>query len=205
MRGFVSWLVPVAAVLAVVAGYCLLLAHATTPGSAGSVAPNLPAALRVRLGVAANVPVLVVAVHPQCPCLPATLAALTDVIGKDSAVALRLLVHSPRHVPAEWSGSAVDGLRRSWSAGVVVDDVDSELALALGCRTSGHVAFFAGDDRLRFDGGITESRGHAGPNAAARALAAAITGSAAEVGRTAVFGCALAADSEPHGPCCAAR
>jgi hypothetical protein len=205
MRPFVSWLLPVAAGLAVVGGYGLLIAHATTPGAAGSVVANLPAALRARLGVAANVPVVLVAVHPQCPCLPATLAALADVVGTRSRVAVKLLVQAPRHVPAEWSAAAVDSLRRSWPTGVVVDDPDSEMALALGCRTSGHVVFFTTDDCLRFDGGITESRGHAGPNAAARALATALAGSGQAVGRTAVFGCPLVADSDGHEQCCAAK
>ena len=194
--------VPVVSALAVAIGYGLLLTHATRPGDAGPRHDRLPQSVAHRLAATSGQPLLIVAAHPQCPCLPATLATLRPLLEARSGVSLKVLLFTPSSPPPAWSLARVDALCRELPPSARVDDRNGELALALGCRTSGHVLLYAPDGTLRFCGGITSGRGHVGDNPASRALAAVLAGPPAVPVETAVFGCPLQADSAPHGECC---
>ena len=184
----------------------LLLDHSTTAGDPGQPLPTLPHELAERLGAEPGHPLLLLAAHPMCPCLPASLGELERVLaGAD--VPLRVLLHTPSAVPSEWDASTERRVRARLPSQVVCDDRDGALAQQFGLATSGHVLLYDACGRLRFRGGITAGRGHTGDNSAQRRLAAEL-GDLAHAGKplvtTAVFGCPLRADSDAHD-CCQPR
>lgn len=187
----------------VVAGQALLLEHSTAAGDPGHPPAELPRDVTAALHWDQTQPLLLLAAHPQCPCLPATLAELQRALGTTSMPTLRVLVHTPSSPPTEWDPAADAELRRTLPAGTAIDDRDGALAAKLGLRTSGHVLLFAADGRLRFTGGVTAGRGHQGDNLAGRTLAAMLADAGKPLATTAVFGCPLQADSASHdGSCC---
>lgn len=189
--------------LLVAAGQALLLEHTTTAGDPGSPPSVLPRTVATTLQWDRTRPLLLVAAHPQCPCLPATLVELRRALAAAEQPTVRVLIHTPSTPPAIWDPVAAANLRRDLPAGAAVDDRDGAMAAGLGLRTSGHVLLFAVDGTLRFTGGITAGRGHQGDNLAGRTLAEQLAGPGNPVATTAVFGCPLQADSAPHdGPCC---
>lgn len=194
---------------AVAGGTGLLLTHATTAGRRGAAPDRLPADLLARLAVPPATPLLVLAAHPMCPCLPATLEqlpALLATAGAGRALALRVLVLTPSAPPPAWDAAAAAALRRALPPATTIDDRDGELARRLGMLTSGHLLLYGSDGTLRFHGGVTAGRGHRGDNPAARALARALAGagtSATSPRETPdVFGCPLGTDSAAHGSDC---
>lgn len=190
----------------VAVGQALLLEHTTVAGDPGQPPAALPRDLAAALRWDQTQPLLLLAAHPQCPCLPATLAELQRALGATAPPTLRVLVHTPSSPPPEWDAAADAALRRTLPNGAAIDDRDGALAAALGLRTSGHVLLFATDGRLRFTGGVTAGRGHQGDNRAGRTLAAMLADAGKPQASTAVFGCPLQADSPPHdGSCCHER
>lgn len=184
----------------------LLLEHTTTAGDPGHALVTLPRELAAALGAEAGQPLLLLAAHPQCPCLPASLGELERVLA-ETHVPLRVLLHTPSTKPAEWDADTDRRVRARLPRQAVLDDRDGALARQLGLATSGHVLLYGKDGRLRFGGGITAGRGHAGANSASRSLTEAL-GELAHPGKppvtTAVFGCPLLADSGEHD-CCQPR
>lgn len=173
--------------------------HTTAAGSVGNVPEALPLDIAKRLDWNGECSLLLLAAHPQCPCLPASLDELGSVLATAENTTLRILVFEPRQAPRSWDRSASETLFRGLPKGTVVRDRDGELAAQLGARTSGHVSCYDATGHLQFAGGITGSRGHRGDNPNRRALTAALQQSAtrshrAATGaptRTAVFGCPL--------------
>lgn len=184
----------------------LLLEHGTTAGDPGHPQPTLPRELARAVGAEPGQPLLLLAAHPQCPCLPASLDELERVLASTQA-SLRVLLHTPSEQPAAWHAERDRRVRARLPAQSVLDDRDGTLAQRFGLATSGHVLLYDQHGRLRFCGGITAGRGHAGANSASQSLIAALD----DLGRTgkpvvttAVFGCPLRADSDAHD-CCQPR
>lgn len=184
----------------------LLLEHFTTAGDPGHPPPTLPRGPAERLGTAPGQPLLLLAAHPMCPCLPASLGELERVLA-GTHVPLRVLLHTPTTKPAEWDHDTERRVRARLPHAQVLDDRDGALAEQFGLATSGHVLLYDANGRLRFCGGITAGRGHAGENSASRRLAAEL-GDLAHAGKplvtTPVFGCPLLADNGQHD-CCQPR
>jgi hypothetical protein len=70
-------------------------------------------------------------------------------------------------------------------------DRDGAEAKRFGVATSGQVLFYDAQRRLRFTGGITAGRGHAGDNAGADAIVSLVDHGTTVEPETPVFGCAL--------------
>lgn len=67
--------------------------------------------------------------------------------------------------------------------------------------TSGTVLLYSAAGRLRFEGGVTESRGHVGDNFGLDELSAALNATTASESRSSqVFGCALGAEPGGESP-----
>jgi hypothetical protein len=98
----------------------------------------------------------------------------------------------PRGAGTDWDDT---DLRRTAAAipGVtVLTDENGAEAARFGAQTSGHTLVFDRDGTLRFNGGITASRGHIGDNAGESAVLAVLNQQAADRQQTPVFGCSLA-------------
>lgn len=73
----------------------------------------------------------------------------------------------------------------------LMHDDDGREARRFGSATSGQTLLYDGDGVLRFSGGITGSRAHAGDNAGRRSLVALLSGGQPDRAATGVFGCPL--------------
>lgn len=184
---------PVAAVgawIALVAvGFAALEQYAATAGPAGSATPRAAQFLarQQKPGRA----LVVMAVHPQCPCTRASLAELGDLLARShGACDALLLEYRPREPQSDWPETAP--MRELGGVLVtVVADPDGELARAFGAETSGHVIFADASGAIQFQGGITIARGHRGLAPAQSAILASIGGHRTELCGAPVFGCAL--------------
>jgi hypothetical protein len=177
-------------VAAVSVGLSVLWAYENGPGDAADPPEQWPAASR--LAPPGQRPVLVVLVHPQCPCSHATVAELARLMthAQDRAEA-HVLFLKPRGMSESWAKSDL------WQNAAAIPGVDVRLdeggveGQRFGGATSGETLLYDTAGRLRFNGGITGSRGHEGDNAGRSALESILTGGTSATPSTFVFGCAL--------------
>lgn len=157
------------------AAMALLVNYSHTPGQAHSAPVLWPAASRVALDPAR--PTLVLLAHPHCPCTRATLGELEILMAeKQGRLSARVVFIRPNEFTEDWvksdlwrSASSIPGVT------VSVDDAGTEARL-FHAETSGQTLLFDRSGALMiFEGGITESRGHAGDNAGRSAITALLT------------------------------
>jgi hypothetical protein len=168
-------------------GSCYLAAHSARAGTAGPTPSEWPADM-ARAGDRWTV---VLAVHPRCPCSRASADGLVGALG-GATEAYELIVLAYR--PADDAGFSDTGMVRrlgSLDHAAVMDDVGGALAARFGAMTSGHAAVYDPDGRLRFSGGLTPARAHAGPNIGAATLRALLRGGPAPAEGSPVYGCPL--------------
>jgi hypothetical protein len=167
-----------------------LLRYGNTPGAPASPPSRWPAAVGVAL--AENRFTMLVFAHPQCPCSRASIGELSRIIASHGdRVEVTVLFFSPSSLPAAWtkgdlwrSAAAIPGVR-VWA------DREGSAARAFGARTSGEVLLYDTAGRLRFQGGITASRGQSGDNAGRGVVEALLHGQVTGARTARVFGCAL--------------
>jgi hypothetical protein len=175
---------------AVVSGLHWLLKYETTPGAAMAAADRWPAAILLPRDPIK--PTLVMLVHPQCACSRASLCEL-DVLMSRCPNLANVYVVFERPAGLADDPSASD-LWRSATAirGVhAVEDRGVTMAKAFHARTSGEVFLYDASGLLRFTGGITESRGHAGDNEGRTAIEQLLQTGKTALKQTPAFGCAL--------------
>ncbi len=195
-RGWVSlW------VVTLVAGELLVARFDSRPGAAGASPASWPPSTTIAR--AADRAELLVFLHPFCPCSRATLTELERVLASDGRRAdVQLVVSWPQEALPRDSGSLVERARSVAGARVVLD-LGAREAARFGARTSGLVLLYDASGRLRFEGGITGSRGHEGDNAGEDALLSALRDSGGERRASPVYGCPLlgapAAACDPSG------
>jgi len=173
-----------------VAVWCLAVAFATrelviyeTSAGEMSVAPERwPGDSRVPRGPGWSV---VMFVHPDCPCSRASLTELAAIASLAGGVGARIVIV----FAGDASGSSWDRATQIGGALRIVDPGGEE-ARRFGARTSGHTVVFDGAGILRFSGGITGSRGHAGNNVGRAAVEKLLSGSEG-LHDHAVFGCSM--------------
>ncbi len=135
---------------------------------------------------------LVMLIHPQCSCTHASLTELAAVMERARGrVNAWVLFVQPESVPrgATWHEAAQ-------LSGVHVDlDPHGAEAVRFGALTSGYLVLYDSAGRLRFSGGITGARGHAGDNMGRHELLTMLDATTPGTQRHTVFGCALDGDS----------
>lgn len=183
------WIAALAAwVLAVGAGLATLWSYQNAPGPVAEAPGVWPESSRIPRPV--DRPVLMVALHPQCPCSRATVSELARLLAHTSArPEVHLLFVAPPDIADAWVRSSL------WSAasalpGAHVARDDGTEARRFGARVSGQVLVYDREGRLRFSGGMTASRGHEGDNAGRSAIDALLAGRP-HPASTFVFGCLL--------------
>lgn len=175
----------------VTAGFRMLLVYQATPGEAAVAPPHWPDSSPIprRPGR----PTLVMLAHPRCPCSRASVEELAWILARTGAeMDAHVFFVKPEGFAAGWERS--DLWRRAASIyGVAVHRDDAGAAAALfGAATSGQTLLYDASGRLRFSGGITGGRGHAGANAGREAVLALLSGAGAAQAAVPAFGCALA-------------
>lgn len=144
---------------------------------------------------------LVLFLHPQCPCSSATLTELGRVLAHAPGIcSVTVAVYSPSSEPSEWNHSRLRGRAETIPGVRVVDDIDGLEATRFGAVRSGHVVVYDGEGVLRFQGGITASRGHEGDNLGEDCVTAIVHGQRPPAERTPTFGCEILT-SASGAPC----
>jgi len=144
--------------------------------------------------------VLIMALHPHCPCSRASLGEMQKLQTKlDEKVRVVVLVYIPDGQDKEWSEGFSIAQMNQMNLEVHYD-TDGRICRELGLNTSGETLLYDANGTLRFSGGITASRGHAGSNYGIEFIQDAIRGEEPERAETPVFGCAIRG-SEIEDPC----
>lgn len=180
----------------ILAGTWAMLDHEFATGSYMSAPETIPSSLRPYLSETRPY-LLVIAVHPECSCTRASIEQVERLLAAHPDTLEVLALYS----------TAIEkqstGVLPSHSAGYretlsqlphtrILPDPDGALADSLHATLSGAVAVYDQAGQLRFEGGLTASRGHSGSSLGlthlgdiARAL------EPRELCSTPVFGCSL--------------
>src|SRR5437588_5445253 len=177
--------------LAVVGGATILMTrYSSTPVNVGPAPVAWPAASQIPFDN--KRPTLVMFAHPHCPCTQASLSELerllAQVPGRFSA---RVVFLKPVDTAMDWEKT--DLWRKAASipdVTVCTDNAGTE-ARRFHAETSGQTLLYDPAGNLRFQGGITFARGHAGDNPGRTALQELLREGHSNQVKTAVFGCAL--------------
>jgi hypothetical protein len=167
-----------------------IMAYSSEPGSAAAAPADWPA--ESRLNGPLDRPLLVLFAHPRCPCTRASIGELARLMGRfPGQIDAHVVFLKAEGTGQDWSHTDI---WRSASAipGVAVhqDDAGAE-AHRFGAETSGQTLVYDTTGHLRFQGGITASRGHEGGNAGTDAIAEILDSGAAPQLALPVFGCEL--------------
>lgn len=185
--------------IAVAAGAAVLWDYSSRAGAPSASAARWPAgsALAPPDGRA----VLVMFIHPRCPCTRASLRELEVLLARvGTPVDARAVFALPADAPPEWRDTDLWRRVREVAGVTVVADPGGREARRFGARTSGAVHLYDAEGALLFAGGITSGRGHEGDNAGRDAVVAHLRGGAGATRSSPVFGCALL-----DAPCCEAE
>lgn len=135
---------------------------------------------------------ILMTVNPHCECSRESLAQLLKSLGEsESNAALILLFVTPQRqkeaittLPLWKEASLLPRAR-------LIQDFDGREAKLFGANTSGHVIAYSPDGKLRFSGGMTAARGHAGDSVGSRALTDFLKNGVASRSSAPTFGCHL--------------
>jgi hypothetical protein len=179
-----TWLV------VVVLSTAALWRYSDTPGAMADAAVQWPADFPF-----ARVPgrdLLVMTVHPECPCSLASLSELKVLLANcDGRLTAYVLFAQPFGVKGDLETTELWDEARHVPNLTAMRDEGGLLSLRLGAKTSGQVFLYDDLGALQFSGGITESRGHAGGNEGRSAIEAIVYGAQPRTRSTPVFGCSL--------------
>lgn len=178
----------------VAAAYRATRRFESTPGHAATAPATWPAASRIARG--AGEWSLVMLVHPHCSCSRASVQELQAVLEKSPAhLKTYVVVYRPEELAEGWERTqVVENASKLRRATLLVDENGREANL-FGGFTSGQTFLYDDRGALRFAGGITSLRGHAGMNSG-RADIIEILRTRDGAGTHPVFGCAIAKPEE---------
>jgi hypothetical protein len=180
----VAWL------LSVAVGMTGLWRYATAAGAPADPPRQWPRESRIQ--PRRDVATLILMAHPRCPCTRASIEELDRLMARvEGRIAANVLFVTPADAPEGWertdlwrSAAAIPGVE-------VLRDEDGAEARRFRAPTSGQVILYDASGRLRFSGGITAARGHAGDNLGVSTIVALVEGDSSTATATPVFGCSL--------------
>lgn len=171
-----------------------LVWYSNAPGTIGTPPKQWP--VNSAIQPSQTLPTLMMFIHPRCPCTEASLEELARVMAHCNGLAHVYAVFvRPPGTSNGWEKA------KNWRLAAAIPGVhlfvdhDSVEARRFGATTSGHVELYDGDGKLRFSGGITGARSHAGDNAGADAVRSWLRRGTADREETFVFGCPLFSSS----------
>ena len=184
------WLATAVWLAAAATGLSLLWKYDNAPG-AGAKAPLRWPDASV-LAHTPGQPTLILLAHPQCTCTPASLAELAEVLARAQTRPRTYVVFlKPEGFSNDWVQSDLWRTAAAIRGVTNIRDDDGREASRFGGATSGQTLLYDGDGVLRFSGGITGSRSHAGDNDGRRSLVALLNGINSDHAATNVYGCPL--------------
>jgi hypothetical protein len=161
----------------------------TTPGRGAATRTMWPAGSRIVRDH--DRWTLVMLIHPHCSCTRASLQELERIIEMSgSSLQTYVVVYRPADFQSGWEKTETfEAAKRLQRAHVIVD-ADGAEARRFGGFTSGQTFLYDREGALRFSGGITSLRGHAGVNRGSMDVVD-IVHARAQQGTHPVFGCAI--------------
>ena len=174
----------------VLVGFGRLTLYSNTPGQATASPVAWP--LQSVIPAPSGKPLMIIALHPQCPCSRATVEELNRILvscrGKVDVHAL--LIRPMGSEPGFTFGPLRESLRQL--PGVHIhEDPSGQEADRFGAKTSGAVFVYSPSAELLYSGGITASRGHEGDSVGKTAVFNAILEGRKSPATQPVFGCEL--------------
>lgn len=171
-------------------GQRVMLNYDYAAGAPGTPPAKWPAATTISRtpGLAS----LVVAAHPHCPCTRATVEELARLMAvlRSRATATVVFVRPPGF-SEDWEKTDLwRDAARIPGVSVISDSSGRETSL-FGAQASGQTMLYDAAGNLRFSGGITASRGHAGDSPGRSAILAIVDTGNSSTSRTSVYGCSL--------------
>ena len=196
LRRCLAWTLVAVWSAAVATGMGLLAAYAN---KAGKWSPA-PAAISHSDDATSTRHRLYMFLHPRCPCSVASVDELARIMSH-CAAQLDATVYfvRPESQPADWEIGTLWNLASSIPGVNVESDVGGSVAEQFHANTSGEVFVYDCQGKLRFHGGITAARGHAGDNLGESAVIAIALRGDYYVERSPVFGCPFRAEVADKG------
>ena len=172
-------------------GTFYLYSYETTPGTDTATHPAV-FPFQSHIERDSQRPTLIVFAHPHCPCTRATIQELSKLMTEaQGRLSARVLFIKPVDFSNDWvetdswkNASAIPGVE------VRLDDEGREADL-FNAQTSGITLLYDANGTLRFQGGITASRGHEGDNRGRASIIDFVTKDEAKSADTFVYGCPL--------------
>jgi len=182
-----------------VGGVFYLMRYESTPADGNVSYPaTFPAESRIERD--AERPTLIFFAHPKCPCTRASLRELsrllTDVKGR---LQVYVVFIRPKDESEQWTQTDLLASAETIPDVRVLIDEDGRETNIFNAQTSGLTLLYDSYGNLRFNGGLTASRGHEGDNAGSRAIFEIVTQEADKTSETLVFGCPLHNKNCPGG------
>lgn len=172
------------------AGFAYLWSYESAPGAAARAPRSWPSATGLVLD--AGVPTLVMFAHPHCPCTRASIGELDRLVAScEGRLAARVVLFAPEEAPPGWERSDLRAAAARIPGVALVDDLGGREATRFGAGTSGAVLVYSPAGRLRFNGGLTVSRGHSGDSDGRVAILRLVNDAGAREVETPAFGCGL--------------
>lgn len=182
---------------AVAAGLLFLIRYAMSPGSPSTPPDNWPASSSISRPT--ELPVLVMFVHPHCPCSRASIAELAVLMRQcHGKLEARVLVLKPAGSPQRWERTDLWDSAAGIPDTLVLADMEGAEAFRFCASTSGDTLLYESGGKLLFHGGITAARGHQGDNGGREGIVALVRGSLTGAHQAPVYGCEL---FEPDAAC----
>ncbi len=175
---------------ATIKGMTVLWNYQNVPGKAGAPPERWPTSSR--LPAPDGRALLVMAIHPHCPCRRASLGELalltTRLRGRLSACVLFI---EPNGMGENWIKTDLWKSASTIPGALVFRDEGNAEARHFGALTSGQTVVYDAQGRLLFSGGITPSRGHWGASDGFQAIVSRISQGTLDRFSTPVYGCSL--------------
>jgi hypothetical protein len=191
-RGFITGSLVLAGLIwaaTVGAMYHAVRRFETTPGRGAAGRTMWP--VRSRIVLDHDRWTLVMLIHPHCSCTRASLQELERIIEMSGpSLQTYVLVYRPADFKAGWEKTETFEAAKRLQRAHVIADADGVEARLFGGFTSGQTFLYDREGALRFSGGITSLRGHAGVNRGSMDVVD-IVHARAEKGTHPVFGCAI--------------
>lgn len=176
--------------LVCVGGLGLVWRYKAAPGAPGDPPAVWPDTIDIVRSP--DAPTLVMIAHPRCACTRASLGELAAVMQRaPAAVAATVLFVLPDRAGADWEDGELYRRARAIPGVTVVVDRGGAIAASLRVVVSGHVLVYDAGGALRYSGGITGARGHAGDNVGRARVSALLNGGDPDHERSHVFGCSI--------------
>jgi hypothetical protein len=175
---------------AVGGGSAMLWTYTTAAGVAATPPSTWPRDSRIQ--ARADRATLVMLAHPHCPCTRASIEELDRLMARaGDRVTAHILFVAPPGAPDGWDATDLWRSAAAIPGVTVLHDADGEEAHRFHAATSGQVILYDAAGRLRFSGGITAARGHAGDNRGRTAIVELLEGGSSAAHETPMFGCSL--------------